>query len=145
LNLSPYQIALIAGGFSIIGVLLGAWIGYRNALKLHGIVEFNKAATAFRNAFLCELIFLKYDAHLPECERTYTNPQELLRAGYSFRHLKAFNIFRDYLSNKEKVAIDKAWKEYCKFEKYPSKDNEADLKKVALKNIEKILQFAKYK
>lgn len=139
---SPYEIALIAGGFTIIGALIGALIVYRNALKLHRIVEFNKAATAFRNAFHCELVYLKYNARLPECERTYTNLKEFLKAGYIFRHLKAFDIFRDYLPTKERIAIDKAWEEYCDFEQYSNKNNERDLKNIALKNIEKIFKFA---
>lgn len=145
MNLSPYELVVIAGGFTVIGALVGGWIGYKNALGIYNITEFNKAATAFRNAFRCELIYLKHDTLLPECERTYTGLQEFMRAGYLFRHLKAFDIFRDHLSAKERIAIDKAWKEYCKFEQYSNKDNEAALKKVALDNIEKLLKFAEHK
>lgn len=145
MNLSPYELVLIAGGFTIIGALVGGWIGYKNALGIYNITAFNKAATAFRNAFLCELIYLKYNACLPECERTYTTLQEFLRAGHIHRHLKAFDIFRDHLSTKERVAIGKVWEEYCNFEQYSNKDNEAALKKVALQNIEKLLKFAEHK
>lgn len=145
MNLSPYELVLIAGGFTVIGALVGGWIGYKNALGIYSITEFNKSATEFRNAFLCELIFLKYNACLPECERTYTTLQEFLRAGYIFRHLKAFDTFRDHLPTGERVAIDKAWEEYCNFEQYSDKNNEADLKKLALERIEKILKFAEHK
>jgi hypothetical protein len=160
LNLSAYEIALIAGGFTIIGALLGAWIGYRNALKLHSIVEFNKAATEFRNAFLHELIFLRHNASTPEGERNYTTLNEFLQDGYIHRHLRAFEIFKNYLSPSERVNIAKAWKEYCChpdspsipfFEQYSwkvanrGKDYEKQLKVLALNRIENILKFAKPK
>ena len=156
MNLSPYEIALIAGGFTIIGALLGSWIGYRNALKLHNIVEFNKAATEFRNAFLYELIFLKHNACIPEGGRTYTTLNEFLFAGYVHRHLKAFEVFRNYLFGEERANIDKAWQDYCHYdiegetEPYFAMYAEniwegKDTKKLALERIEEILKFAKHK
>jgi hypothetical protein len=120
--------------------------------------EFNKAATVFRDAFLCELIFLKYNAILPECERTYTSLDAFLRAGYTFRHMKAIETFKPYLSPIDGIGIDKAWQEYCKrtdgpnvlyFEQYStknvSKEREKELKALALERIEGILKFAEHK
>lgn len=154
---------------TVLGVLLGGPVTYyyakvlietthKNAINLIQRQEFNKAATEFRNAFLCELIFLKYNAGLPECERTYTSLDEFLRAGYIFRHLKAFDIFKDHLPAKERDNINKTWKKYCHhpdnpevlyFEQYStknvSKEREKEFKELALKNIEAILEFAEHK
>jgi len=156
---SPYEIALIAGGFTIIGVLLGAWVGYRNALKLHRITELNNAATLFRAAFLPDLIFLKHNAKVAGAGST-DDLSEFLFHGYVHRHLKALEVFRNYLSAKEKAGIDKAWREYyCHdanpnipfFEQYSwkvankGKDYEKQLMALALSRIEKILEFAKPK
>ncbi len=155
MNLSPYEIALIAGGFTIIGALLGSWIGYRNALKLHNIVEFNKTATEFRNAFLYELIFLKHNAYIPEGERTHTALNEFLFAGYVHRHLKAFEVFRNYLSSEERANIDKAWQKYCHYDIEGETEpffamyaedtwEEKDTKTLARERIEEILKFAEH-
>ncbi|MCX5829985.1 MAG: hypothetical protein NTV58_18610 [Deltaproteobacteria bacterium] len=156
MNVNPYEIALIAGGFTIVGALIGGWIGYRNALKLHNIVEFNKAATEFRNAFLYELIYLKHNACIPEGERTYTTLNEFLFAGYVHRHLKAFEVFRNYLSSKDRADIDKAWKEHCHYDiegetgpffaMYAEDTWEGkDTKELALERIEELLKYAKHK
>ena len=53
MSLCAYEIALIAGGFTIVGAILGAWIAYRTALKTLRITEFNKAAAIFRAKFSC--------------------------------------------------------------------------------------------
>lgn len=158
MNLSPYEIALIAGGFTILGTILGAWIGYRNALNLYNVTEFNKAATTFRNAFYPELIFLKHNAKIAEAGSS-SDLGEFLFSGY-LRHLKALEVFKNHLTAKEKIYIDKAWQEYCYhpdnpnipfFEQYSwkvankGKDYEKQLKALALNRIEKIMEFAKPK
>lgn len=160
MNLTAYELSLIAGGFVIVGAILGAYIGYYFSIRLMVKQEFNKAAIEFRNAFLYELIFLKYNACIPEGERTYTTLNEFLFSGYVHRHLKAFEIFRNHLPAKNRADIDKAWKEYCChpdnqdipfFEQYSWRvankgiDYEKQLKDIALSRIEKILEFAKPK
>jgi len=115
------------------------------AIDLYRVTEFNKATAVFRVAFLPETAFLKDNTCLPECERPYTTLNEFLRAGYTFRHLKALNTFKGYLPSEERMAIDRAWEKYCNFAQYSDKNNEAELKKVALENIEEILKFAKHK
>ena len=152
---TPYEIAIIAGGFAIVGALLGAWIGYRNALNLYNVTEFNKAATTFRNAFYPELIFLRHNAIVAEAGSS-SDLGEFLFHGYMHRHLKAFEVFKDYLSPREKAGIDKAWQEYCghcdhpdepRFAQYSYKSTEREtkgekLKQLALQRIEKILEFS---
>jgi len=167
MNLAAYELALIAGGFGIVGALLGAWTTYRlsiklsqsahdNAIDLMQLQEFNKAAAEFRNAFLYELIFLKHNACIPEGERTYTALNEFLFAGYVHRHLKAFEVFRNYLSSEERANIDKAWQGYCHYDIEGETEPDftmyaediwegKDTKKLALERIEEILKFAKHK
>ncbi len=137
---SPYEIALIAGGFTIIGVLIGAWVGYRNALKLHNIIEFNKAAAAFRNAFLPEIAYLRYDVGMAKAASTDSDLAQFLKAGLVNRHIEALGIFRAYLSNRQKRNIDKAWQEYqTKADSYKSKPMLAPEKEEVLKRIEAFL------
>ncbi|MCK4828210.1 hypothetical protein KA005_71430 [bacterium] len=158
---SPYEIALIAGGFTIIGALIGGWIGYRNALRLHNITEFNKAAADFRNAFLPLTTFLKYNANIGGLGSS-NNLREILRTGY-LCHLKALEIFKSYLSATDRAAINNAWDEYCHPKGIPQNPNEkrdfrfdgymgieesegADkAKEVALQKIYKILKVADFK
>lgn len=158
---SPYEIAVIAGSFTIIGALLGAWVGYRNALKIHSITQFNHAAGLFRNAFLPETTFLKHNANIGGLGSS-NKLRELLRAGY-LRHLKALEIFKSYLSTTDRVTIDHVWDEYCHPNGIPQDPNEkrdfrfneymkieesegADkAKEVALQKIHKILGFANVK
>lgn len=158
MNLSPYEIALIAGGFTIIGVLLGAWIGYRNALKIYSITEFNKAAAIFRDSFLPEVTFLRHNANIANLGSS-SDLGELLQYAYVHRHLKAIEVFRAYLSSKQRMAIDQAWQKYCchpdnpellYFEQYSYKSTEREtkgesLKQLALHRIDKILEFGKHK
>jgi hypothetical protein len=129
----------------LIGSIVGAFFAHLFSECRRNKEEFNKAATEFRNAFLCEITRLKHNVPLPECERSYTTLREFLWAGYIYRHLKAFEIFRNHLSAKDRAGIDKAWAEYCNFEQYSNKGNEADLKKIALDKIENLLEFAKHK
>jgi len=167
LNLSAYEIVTIAGGFTIIGALIGAWATYRlsiklsqraydNAIDLMQRQEFNKAAAEFRNVFLPETTFLKHHANIGGLGSS-NNLHEILNSGY-LRQLKALEIFKSYLSSKERANIDKVWQEYCRrtddpnvfyFEQYStknvSKEREKELKELALQKIEEILKFAKHK
>lgn len=134
--------AAIIGGF--VGAVVGGGIAYylsRRAIKasfeLIRLQDFNKAATEFRNAFIIQLNFLKYNVNSGSGDTS--NIGEYLKAHYVKSHLVAFEVFRNYLSIKERKAIDKAWIEYCNFNQY---SNNKDL---ALKNLEDVLEFAKHK
>jgi hypothetical protein len=136
--LSPIaETTLIGGGFTIIGVLIGSFIGYYFSTRLINRQDFNKATTEFRNAFIIQLNFLKYNVNSGSGDTS--NIGEYLKAHYVKSHLVAFEVFRNYLSIKERKAIDKAWIEYCNFNQY---SNNKDL---ALKNLEDVLEFAKHK
>jgi hypothetical protein len=144
--------------FWTLPVLLAAFFASIIPRKLEERKRFNEAAKIFRNDFLLEIAFLEHNTALPGNERTYTTLDEFLRAGYTFRHLKAFETFKPYLSPVNRKGIDKAWQEYCcrpddpnalYFEQYSTKsvsrEREEELKRLALERIEAILKFAKHK
>lgn len=131
------ETTLIGGDFTIIGVLVGSFIGYYFSTRLINRQDFNKAATEFRNAFIIQLNFLKYNVNSGSGDTS--NIGEYLKAHYVKSHLVALEVFRNYLSIKERKAIDKAWIKYCNFNQY---SNNKDL---ALKNLEDVLEFAKHK
>jgi hypothetical protein len=143
LNLSPYELVLIAGGLTVIGALVGGWIGYKNALSIYNITEFNKAAYELRNAFIVQLNLLKYNVNSGSGDTS--NIGEYLRAHYVSNHLKAFETFKCCLTPREIESIDKAWGEYCNFKQYSDKNNQEAMRKLALKNLEGVLEFAKHK
>lgn len=152
MELSPYEIALIGGGFTIVGALVGAWIGYRSAIKIHTITEFNKAAAKFRAAFLPQIIYLTHNADIHSCG----NLREVLDRSYLREHLQALETFKAHLCAIKRDRIQKAWDDYC----YPKGPREAgdkerdhrfidydtmeDAHSVALEKINNILEFADY-
>lgn len=159
MNLSPYELSLIAGGFTIIGALIGGWIGRKNALSVYKVSEFNKAAVVFSDAFLPEITFLRHNTNIGQLGNS-SDLGEILSSAYVSRHLKAVEVFKTYLSQKQSKAIDQAWQEYCChtqnpgvpwFEQYSwkmtgvGKQKEKELKELALDRIERILEFAKLK
>jgi len=165
-NITAYQIALIAGGFTIIGVLLGTLLSYclsrklirethENALQLIRIGEFNKAASKFREVFLPIRIAL--------------NPAEFsLEEDLSvflennFNNLRRAVIdFSDFLDSGTKSKFLDAWHEYYRhpdhrdknivpfLEQYSchglSPQKKHEMKQLVQSRIEKILEFAKPK
>ncbi|MBF0376290.1 MAG: hypothetical protein HQK72_02290 [Desulfamplus sp.] len=157
MNLSPYELVIIAGGFTIVGALIGGLIAFRNTISIYNLSEFNKAASLFREAFYPEIIFIKHNAIIAGSGSS-DSLSTFLSAGYLHRHLKAFETFKYYLSVKESEKIDKAWKEYCYdpnnpkilfFEQYSTRnvshEHRETLKQLALTRIENILELAKHK
>ena len=92
MNLTAYELSLIAGGFGIVGAILGAFIGYYFSTRLINRQEFNKAASDFRNAFIPEIIFLKHNANVAGGNASEDVGQSL-SFGHYHRHLQAFEVF----------------------------------------------------
>lgn len=158
--------AFIGVGGAIIGAIIAGPIAYffssklvskthNNTIDLMQRQEFNKAAVIFRAAFLPEIIFLKHNAKVTGTVST-DNLNEFLFAGYAHRHLKAFEVFRRYLTSEERAGIDKAWQNYCHYDIEGENEHffamyagdkweEKDTKILALERIEEILKFAKHK
>lgn len=150
---------LTGPAFPLTTLLLGFLVGHRLSIGRDKRQEFNNAASLFRDAFLPEITFLKHNANIGSLGSS-SDLGECLQFGYIHRHLKALEVFKPYLSPKNRIGIDRAWKEYCChpdnpnivfFEKYSwkvankGKDYEKQLKVIALDRVEKILGFAKPK
>jgi hypothetical protein len=106
MNLNPYEIALIAGGFTIIGTLLGGWITYRFAISLSRTNAKRDAGRKLRDAFAPELAAL----HPLQFNGGF-NYAEMLRQAFD-RHNMAVIEFEFYLFGKQLDRFKKAWNEY---------------------------------
>ena len=147
MNVSVYEIALIAGGFTIIGTLLGAWLGYRFSLSLANVNERRKAAMKLRGAFKDELLALN-----PAKHATKIDLATFLENAFS-KHRAAVLDFAYFLEPKERRAFYSTWYEYhCHpdarnddtipfLEQYSCRgltiEQEHERKKLALSGIEK--------
>lgn len=130
LKLSAYEITLIAGGFTIIGALVGSFIGYRNALNIYKLSELNKAVAQFRSAFYPEILFLKNRIGSPETSSTDTSVHLFLNTGFVNRHAKAFLVYTSALPRRKINSAQAAWDEYQEntkqFTSNPMKQEEID-------------------
>jgi len=155
LNLSAYEIALIAGGFTIVGTLLGAWLGYRFSLSLAKVNDRRRAAMKLRDAFKDELLALNPAKHAIEIDLA-----TFLENAFP-KHRAAIFDFAYFLEPKERSALYATWYEYhCHpdarndktvpfFGQYSCQGlttkKEHEMKKLVQERIEKILEFAKPK
>ena len=155
MNLSPYEIALIAGGFTIVGTLLGAWLGYRFSLSLTNVTQRRRAAMKFREAFKDELLALN-----PAQYAMKVDLATFLENAFP-KHRAAVFDFAYFLEPTERTAFYTAWREYyCHpkaqnentipfFGQYSCRgltiDQEHEKKQLVQSRIEKILEFAKPK
>ena len=145
MNLSAYEIALIAGGFTIIGALLGSWIGYRNALKINIIMEFNKAAAEFRAAFIEEQRLLDPNSF---ADRASAGSASSILKNAIHNHERAMIIFEPFVCKSQIEEYKQAWRDYAgENNNFPQYTGDTALKKeegrkLALSNIEKLLKFA---
>ena len=141
--MNPYGIALVAGGFTIIGALLGAWLMYRFAIKLANRNARHIVGLRLREAFAPELAKLQH----PE-GRGIAEIPHILKTAFE-KHQMAVNEFRFFLAGDKLDRFNKAWKEYDDypdFNKYivlPATSKE-DIQKV-IDRINAILDFTKDK
>lgn len=158
MNPTAYELAFIAGGFGIIGALLGVlatyWLSrklvretHKNAIELLHISDFNKAATEFHCTFLESLQQLRDD---PKADWfNILNPNALLE------HEKAAMRFGLFLSDEERSRFDLDWNVYFshrphpgnryKPKKQPEEWKDEDNCKVFIEQIERLLSYAKLK
>lgn len=107
MDLSPYEIALIAGGFTITGTLVGSLVGYRLSLVLAATNEKRNAASKFKSSVIYELSgFFPIDQHWEKKEfhRIYNSISRINSAAAEFRYF----VTRKY-------DFDKAVNEYNKY------------------------------
>jgi len=138
-------------GSLIIGVLLGAWIGYKFSLSLYRRAEKHSAGLKLRNAFKDEVLTLN-----PAHHAVGEDLPPFLKKAFD-KHESAIYDFSFFLNTKRKAAFYKAWQEYyCHkdaqnentvpfFEQYSCaglKINEIhDIKNLVKSRLEAILKF----
>lgn len=106
MQLTAHEIALIAGGFAIIGTLLGAWITYRFSLNLSVINARREARHRLIDAFTPELAALDPVNNLTRDQIKITIEDALPR------HQRAMVEFGFYLPKETKEDYEKTCKEY---------------------------------
>ena len=153
---------IISALISIIGVLLGLYIGGRisrnasieavesankNALTLMQRQEFNQADETFRAAFIKEQRLLAPNSL---ADKTGTTASDIIKAAIDYHEI-AMIRFNPFVCKSQLDDYEKAWKDYAgdskHFEQY-STTRHIDIpekKKLALDRIEKLLQFAEPK
>lgn len=167
MNLTAYEIALISGGFTLVGTLLGGFITYRFALRLAYINDKRLAGTKLRETFADVLSTLRYP---PEGITIGFAIPEIL--GESFpKHDMAVKEFRHFISGTEYDYFNKAWQKYYDYSRSPTattpdkaehekrfqkhdhghyfskyhSHNDSDGVKKAIENIENIISFTEPK
>ncbi|MBI5376376.1 MAG: hypothetical protein HZA77_13165 [Candidatus Schekmanbacteria bacterium] len=146
MNISPYSLALIAGGFAIVGTMTGSWLNHRLSIIRSQYDIKQLAGMRVREAFASELATLQLDSD------PALNVSSFLKDAF-IKHKIAVNEFMLFLTNKELTVFNKVWHEYYSspeipdtheglfFEKY-SKIIDPKGKEKAIKNIEALLRFA---
>jgi hypothetical protein len=104
-NVSAYDIALIGGGFTIVGALLATITTYWLAPYLARQNEFLRAASEFRAAFTPTLGALESGAETP------LGLQAFLFDSYE-KQLKAVSSFEHTVAKRDRASFSQAWKQY---------------------------------
>lgn len=147
MELSAYDLALIAGAFTIVGALIGAVIAYWLSTQLERRKEHRTACAKLRSAFAPALAIIYIARHhgthdKPPVDATIKNTLLL--------HAAAVEEFRPFVPASNRGAYQEAWEKYrqtaaqCPFstagEEWGLNMKEGELLE---RNIHAILQFAK--
>lgn len=142
IRITYYQGLLIASGFTILGVLLGAWLNHRFAGNRDKTNRRIEAGVALIETFRITILSLDKpsDAQI--------DPQYTINHNFGQQE-KAAGHFRLTLSGRKLKGFDKAWAKYKENQskqKYEGITSEREQKRqAALEDIHKILKFTGYK
>jgi len=138
---------------TFVGGIIGWAAGYFNAKVVIDTQKFNNAATNFKSAFVDEIRFIDDFYSIDRSGRDIPN---ILRNAID-KHEKALAIFICHLSSIQRRAIKEAWQNYTgedkhlgkpTFRQYSHDGTSNRIKhnvKLALKNLNAVLEFAKHK
>ena len=107
MKVDAYDIALIGGGFTIVGALLGALVGYWLARLLAERNALISARAKFRAAFAPAIATIYLARHHGDHDRPIVG--DLLKEQL-LGHASAVEEFRPFVS--DRAAYQKAWEEY---------------------------------
>ena len=106
MNLSGYEFALIGGGFTIIGALLGQWMAYRFSTRLHKWLA--KQAAGIKLSAASFEILARVE---PQTKIGGVNPKLVFREHFPVQQAAAF-AFESFLSVRDRLRFRKAWDEH---------------------------------
>lgn len=140
MELTALEIACIAGGFGILGTLLGSIINHFLGKDIARRAEHNQAVREFINAFQDELSRLKHSKETP-----FAIIQPAI-----FKHQTATSIFKPRMPYNKKAAFTLAWKDYLvaapsQYEREEQKHAKDEYRLLLCEKIEKLFEFVKYK
>lgn len=149
MNLSAYEIALIAGGFTIVGAFLGACSGYYFSTRLMNRQENNRLAGNFKIALINQSRIIKRTSFInvsaDDLDVAFTNAET------------AFMVFVPFLCNSQRTSINALWNNYNNQNKTHKEIvgfhvhdllhsiDKNELRQNLLVNIETIIEFIKPK
>ena len=105
MNISPYEIALIGGAFTIFGALIGGLCVFYFGIEARRNAK-RDAGRRLREAFSEELAEMD-----PVTGNKGVEVEMLLSSAFP-KHYSAVIEFSYYLKGTEKAAFEKAWREY---------------------------------
>lgn len=110
-NVTAYDIALIGGGFTIVGAFIGAIAAYWLSTHLERFKEHREARTKFRAAFAPALAQLGIARrHGP----THNAPDiDGILGASLLNHAAALEEFRVFVACGKRSAYQEAWENYC--------------------------------
>lgn len=106
MQLTPYDLAWIGGGFTVLGALIGSIVTYRLALSLARTDARREAGRRLREAFAPEIAAL----HPVSGERR-ASVEKLLSSAFP-KHRAAVTEFSYYLRPAERERFLEAWRNY---------------------------------
>jgi hypothetical protein len=153
-NISVRMDAVGAVIAALVGAVVGGLLTYKTSVNISKRQEFNKAAAAFREAFMNERLFLDF-RHAPE-ESEYQSAFDIIEPAIQ-KHTEAMYRFSHYLSWWEKRCFSRAWRRYAHdsapgkgepdtpfFKMYAERVWEGkNTKELAIERIDRLLKFAK--
>jgi len=106
MQLTASELALIAGGFTVLGALIGSMVTYSFALRLASVNARREAGRRLREAFSPELAALN-----PITGSKSLDVENLLQSAWP-RHHVAVSELSFQLCKAERASLERAWHEY---------------------------------
>lgn len=153
MELTTLEIAYIAGGFGILGSLIGSLTNHFLSKDIMRQNKFNKAAEGFKDAFIPELRYLDY-RYSPD-RKDMPGIYKTLSLAFD-EHETAVIKFSPHLKGQQRIDFEKAWDDYCNkkddskphFIVYAEPDRVTDkikARKFYLEKLNALLKFAESK